>query len=78
MFRSRKASIIHRAIAVTGRHRLLDQTRLAGNSGFQRELAMARGWCRDVDGVDVGILNERARARVNARDVMPANASPLP
>ena len=63
------AKSLHHAntFSMIHRHWLFNQTRLAGRSHFQSQLAVARRRCRDINGVDVRIIDQVIRCRVHAR-----------
>ena len=60
------------ALGVIECHWLLDETGLASRSDPKGEIAMARRRCRDVDSVDVGVVNQIVGAIVGAGDIMTA------
>jgi len=61
------------ALGVIECHRLLNQARLPGGCDAKRQLAMAGGRGRDVDGVDLGVLNETVGAIVDTRHAVTAS-----
>src|SRR5262245_33767727 len=53
-------------------HWLFDKTWFPGSRDAKRKVTMARGRCCDVDGIDLGIVNEIVGAIVRTRHVMAA------